>query len=90
MTAEATAPAAAEPVATAAAQGGATAPSPGSRSHVVRPGESLWSIAAALLGPGARPAEIAKLVDEIWRLNAERIGTGRPDLIHPGQVLRLP
>ena len=57
---------------------------------MVRPGESLWSIAAARLGPGASNAEIARELARIWSLNAAAIGTGDPDLILPGQTLRLP
>jgi LysM repeat protein len=57
--------------------------------HVVEPGETLWSIARGILGPDANNAEIAHEVDRLWRLNADRIGTGTPDLIRPGQRLRL-
>ena len=58
--------------------------------HVVRRGESLWSIAAGLLGPGAGAAEVAALVNDLWTLNAARIGTGSPDLIMAGTELVLP
>lgn len=58
-------------------------------SHVVREGESLWSIAEDLLGSSASAAEIAREVDRLWRLNAERIATGEPDLIMPGTKLRI-
>jgi LysM domain-containing protein len=60
------------------------------RVHVVRPGETLWSIAKALLGDGASPARIAAMVDRLWRLNTDRIRSGQPDLILPGERLRLP
>ena len=42
------------------------------------------------LGPSASAAQVAALVDELWRLNAARIGTGNPNLIHAGQTLQLP
>jgi hypothetical protein len=61
----------------------------GHRLHTVRPGESLWSIATALLPPGAGNAEVAAEVQRLWRLNADRIGTGDPNLILVGTVLRL-
>jgi Tfp pilus assembly protein FimV len=61
----------------------------GHRLHTVRPGESLWSIATALLPPGAGNAEIAAEVQRLWQLNADRIGTGDPNLILVGTVLRL-
>lgn len=65
-------------------------PSPGAPEPVtVRPGDSLWSIAARGLEPGASAAEI----DTAWRawyfVNREVIG-GDPDLITPGQSLRPP
>ncbi len=57
--------------------------------YTVRRGDTLWSIAKHLLGPGATPAEIAREVDRLWRLNAAGIGTWTPSLIHAGAVLRL-
>jgi hypothetical protein len=59
------------------------------RVHIVRPGESLWSIAKKLLGPSATPAEIAREVNRLWELNKDRIGTGNPDLLMAGTKLRL-
>ena len=56
---------------------------------VVHRGDTLWSIAARHLGPDASAAEI----DRSWRrwftLNHDRVGAD-PDLILPGQVLRVP
>jgi len=57
--------------------------------HVVQPGESLWSIAAGLAGDDASPARIARIVNRLWALNADRIGTGDPDLVMAGTTLRL-
>jgi nucleoid-associated protein YgaU len=57
--------------------------------RIVRPGDSLWSIAGDLAGPDASPATIARLVNRLWELNADRIGTGDPDLVMVGTVLRL-
>jgi hypothetical protein len=60
------------------------------RVHVVKPGESLWAIAEKRLGPRASDAEIAREVNRLWELNATKvIKTGDPDLILPGQRLRL-
>jgi hypothetical protein len=63
--------------------------SPGDRIHVVRRGESLWSIASDLLGGGATVARVAREVNRLWELNEERIGTGRPDLLFAGTRLEL-
>jgi hypothetical protein len=60
------------------------------RFLTVRPGDSLWSIAKRLLGPDASAAQIARKVAELWKLNRERIGTGRPDLLMVATKLRLP
>jgi hypothetical protein len=62
---------------------------PGARFHVVAPGESLWSIAAGLLRPGASDARVALEVKRLWRLNADRIDTGDPDLLPVGVKLQL-
>ncbi len=56
---------------------------------MVQAGDSLWEIAAALLGPGTGTAAIAREVERLWALNADRIGSGDPDLIVPGERLLL-
>jgi nucleoid-associated protein YgaU len=61
----------------------------GASTHVVAQGESLWLIARGLVGEPAGIAEVASRVGRLWRLNAARIGSGDPDLIYPGQQLRL-
>jgi hypothetical protein len=58
--------------------------------YIVRPNDSLWTIAELMLGKRATDARTARLVDRIWHLNAQRIGTGDPSLIMPGQRLLLP
>jgi nucleoid-associated protein YgaU len=62
---------------------------PGDRTHTVRPGESLWAIAADVLGDEATVARIAREVHRLWQLNRDRIGTGDPDLLMIGTRLRL-
>jgi nucleoid-associated protein YgaU len=54
---------------------------------VVKPGDSLWRIAESVLPAGASNADIERRVVQIWDRNAERIGTGDPNLIFPGQRL---
>ncbi len=60
------------------------------RIHIVRQGESLWSIAHDQIGGDATPAQIARLVNRLWELNRKRIGTGEPDLLMVGTELQLP
>ncbi|THJ05354.1 LysM peptidoglycan-binding domain-containing protein [Nocardioides sp.] len=55
----------------------------------VRPGDSLWAIAARRLGPAADVADVATYWRRIHDLNAAVIGPD-PDLVQPGQHLRLP
>jgi len=59
------------------------------RVHVVRPGESLWAIAAAQLGAQASAADVARQVRRLWRRNRHRIGTGSPSVLPVGVELRL-
>jgi hypothetical protein len=62
----------------------------GGRSYRVHIGDSLWAIAQRTLGPRASAADIARTVHALWRLNADRIASGSPDLIAVGTDLRLP
>lgn len=55
----------------------------------VSAGDSLWSIAAALLGTDATTASIATAWPELWQANAVLIGPD-PGVIHPGQTLTIP
>lgn len=59
------------------------------RIHIVRPGESLWSIAQDLLGSNASAMRVAAEVARLWELNRDRIPSGDPDLIAVGQQLKL-
>jgi resuscitation-promoting factor RpfA len=52
-------------------------------------GDSLWRIAARHLGPDATTAKTAREVNRLWELNQQRIGTGNPDVIFPGQTLTM-
>ena len=56
--------------------------------HEVRPGDSLWSIAASHAGT-TDSAAVGALVAALHEANHSVIGTD-PDLIHPGQELVLP
>jgi nucleoid-associated protein YgaU len=55
----------------------------------VRPGDSLWLIAARRLGPAADPDRIATEWPRWYAANRAVIGSD-PDLIRPGQVLHAP
>jgi nucleoid-associated protein YgaU len=87
------APTASKPVAvaqtSAAAESDRTPAARNARFHIVKPGESLWSIARQLLGRSASAAQIAREVDRLWELNKDRIGTGNRDLLMVGTKLRL-
>ena len=61
----------------------------GDRVHVVQRGESLWSIAADVLGERAGMGRIAREVNRLWALNEDRIASGDPDLLYAGTRLRL-
>src|SRR5699024_96266 len=71
---------------TPATQAGGSGPS---GSYLVRPGDTLWGIAAAHLGPGADDAQVAAAWPRWYEANAETIGTD-PDLILPGTRLTAP
>jgi hypothetical protein len=66
-------------------------PPPPERAHtvVVGPGDSLWSIAADDLGPGAGDAEITERWHALYAANRGRIGPDA-DLVEPGLRLLLP
>ncbi len=51
-------------------------------TYTVQPGDSMWAIAQEHLGDGNRWMEI-------YKANKELIGK-KPDLIHPGYVLKIP
>lgn len=61
----------------------------GSTSVRVRPGDSLWLLAARALGPGASEADVASYSQRIHAANVAVIGPD-PDLLHPDQHLHLP
>jgi nucleoid-associated protein YgaU len=70
------------------------APSPAPKpirgpAHVVRSGESLWSIARSLVGTDASSAQIAREVARLWAINRDAIATGDPDLLPVGVKLRV-
>ena len=56
---------------------------------VVVAGDSLWSIAARHLGPGADDAEVAAAWPRWWQANRHIVGED-PDLLRPGQRLVVP
>jgi nucleoid-associated protein YgaU len=86
--APAAAPGTNRPAAAGGANPGANVPAAqrpagtGGGSYTVKSGDSLSKIAKSQLGDGGRWREI-------YELNVELIGKD-PDLIHPGQQLRLP
>lgn len=69
-------------------RGSGHGPGPCPDTHVVRPGESLWSIATPL-ADGAGATVVSDLTTRIYALNLDTIGDD-PDLIRPGQKLEMP
>jgi nucleoid-associated protein YgaU len=59
------------------------------REVTVRPGDSLWSIAAAALGPFASDADIAREWPRLYAANRAAVGAN-PHFLRPGLVLVLP
>ncbi|QIK77335.1 LysM peptidoglycan-binding domain-containing protein [Nocardioides piscis] len=62
------------------------APEPPPHVVIVRPGDSLWSIAAASLPPRATPAEVDGAWRALYAANRAAIGAD-PDLVLPGTEL---
>jgi Tfp pilus assembly protein FimV len=62
---------------------------PTGNTVTVRPGDSLWLIAARRLGPDPSTVEIAEAWPQWYAANKQLIGSD-PDLIRPGQVLHAP
>jgi nucleoid-associated protein YgaU len=62
---------------------------PDETGHVVRPGQSLWSIATSAAGSEATSADIAEATSHWYLRNRTVIGDD-PNLILPGQVLMPP
>jgi hypothetical protein len=64
-------------------------PAPGPRTVVVRAGDSLWSLAASRLPSSAPEAAVDAAWRRLYEHNRTTVGPD-PDLIHPGDRLRLP
>jgi len=58
-------------------------------TYVVRPGDTLWDIAAAAQPGTPSTSDVAAAWPRWWRLNRSVVGPD-PGLIIPGQVLRVP
>ena len=54
----------------------------GGRSYTIRRGDTLWGIARSQYGN-------AGLWSEIWNNNRGNLRSGNPNLIYPGEVIRL-
>jgi len=60
-----------------------------SGTRTVERGDSMWSIARDNLGSDASGAAVSREVERLWKLNRSAIGTDDPNLIFPGQTLKL-
>lgn len=61
----------------------------GGGAHIVRAGETLWAVAAAYARSG-EPRAVREAYDAFLRANRARFSAGHPDLIFPGERLRIP
>lgn len=59
------------------------------RELLVRPGDTLWSLTARVLGPGASTADVSATWPLLYAANRAVVGAD-PDLIRPGMRLSLP
>ena len=62
---------------------------PSASSYTVRPGDALWRVAERHLARSGSVKEIAKQVQALESLNADRIASGDPDVLETGEELRL-
>lgn len=62
--------------------------------YVVQPGDNMWSVSSRHASRSQADPVSASRVIAVWRqvvdLNRERIESGDPDLIYPGETLLLP
>ena len=63
-------------------------------AYTVRSGDNLWSISATHVASGGSGAPSLARVVAVWRqvvaLNHDRLRSGNPDLVFPGEVILLP
>ncbi|WP_432514837.1 LysM peptidoglycan-binding domain-containing protein [Kineococcus sp. SYSU DK001] len=77
------------PSPTPAPVAGPARPTAAGEELVVHRGDSLWSLAQQRCGPGASRADVLAEQERLYAANADVIGAD-PDVLLPGQVLRLP
>lgn len=61
----------------------------GASTLTIHRGDSLWSIAQRRLGGSASNARVEREVRRLWSANSRHIGTRDPNLLFPGQRLRV-
>ena len=57
---------------------------------LVERGDHLWSISSDELDTDATTAEISSLWREVIAINIDRLRSGDPDLIYPGETVLVP
>lgn len=70
-------------------RGGADGGGSEAKMLTVNRGDSLWRIAQRRLGRSASNARVEREVRRLWSVNSRHLGTGDPNLLLPGQRLRV-
>ena len=84
-------PTATGPAITSAPAASATTPATTwNQTHLVRPGESYWSIAEQHVGPPGDVVEVSHLARDLQAHNAPLLGYELSTMLHPGDPVELP
>jgi nucleoid-associated protein YgaU len=69
---------------------GETTPTGQEKTYKVVEGDTIWTIAEANMPGEPTNQEVAEYVDQVEKTNRDRLQSGDPDLIEPGETIILP
>ena len=69
---------------------GSDEPTPEATKETVAEGDSIWTMAEANMPGEPTNQEVAEYVDQVEKTNRDRLRSGDPDLIEPGETIILP